>query len=197
MFELKDSYFNATAAAEVAQPLSDTTRRDRTALLASNIVLFLAAQGGVVPSKIAAWGLEAGQIKGWAFLFVLYGLVLYFLVAFALSAWADYRVWQTRMTFLKSKMFTPWETEGATEWDEGQVRKLILKIPGSEALSPEDFELEVTKMSASIKQRMKELIDLVWKRYAPPFTRRMYFDVWVPIGIAIVNGIAAIIRQCV
>ena len=54
MAQLDDSYYDATPELEVSQPLSEVTRRDRTALMIANVVLFAVVQAGMLPTKVSA-----------------------------------------------------------------------------------------------------------------------------------------------
>jgi hypothetical protein len=70
--------------------LSDLTRKERRNLLAASAIGIVVAKTGLVPTKIAALGIEFSPTDRTTFLKCLSGVVAYFLVAFIIYAADDY-----------------------------------------------------------------------------------------------------------
>lgn len=73
----------------VTDPLSEVTRKERKALLAACIVGLAISAGGLVPEKIETFGITVTPKQEESLLYILSGVIGYFLVAFAIYAWAD------------------------------------------------------------------------------------------------------------
>ena len=82
----------------VSDPLSKVTRTERRVLLGVSAIGIAIVKTGLVPSKIAALGIEFEQADKRALLRIIGFVVLYFLVAFALYAASDYFAWRYRYT---------------------------------------------------------------------------------------------------
>jgi len=80
---------DTVAEPSVTDPLSDVTRRDRKALLAACIVGLAISAGGLVPEKIETFGITVSAQQEESLLYILAGVIAYFLVAFAVYSWSD------------------------------------------------------------------------------------------------------------
>jgi hypothetical protein len=75
-------------------PLSSVTRNERKFLLAASAIGLIVVQAGLVPTKIAALGIEFSQIDQKILLKAIGVIVLYFLFAFILYASSDFVAWR-------------------------------------------------------------------------------------------------------
>ncbi len=73
----------------VTDPLSEVTRRERRALLGSCVVGFAISAGGLVPESIEAFGITVTPQQEQSLLYILTGVIGYFLATFAIYARAD------------------------------------------------------------------------------------------------------------
>jgi heme/copper-type cytochrome/quinol oxidase subunit 2 len=80
----------------VSDPLSKVTRSERRVLLGVSALGIAIVKTGLVPSKIAALGIEFEQADKRALLIIMGVVILYFLIAFALYATSDYFAWRYR-----------------------------------------------------------------------------------------------------
>jgi hypothetical protein len=78
----------------VGDPLSEVTRKTRLYLLAVSLIGVAMVRTGLVPTKIATFGIELEQPNRSALLFLIALVNLYFLAAFVLYAVSDYRKWR-------------------------------------------------------------------------------------------------------
>ena len=74
----------------VRDPLTPVTRKERLYLLAVSMIGIAIVQTGLVPSKIATFGIELDKPDRSALLFLLALVTAYFLVAFIVYAASDY-----------------------------------------------------------------------------------------------------------
>ena len=75
-------------------PLSETTRKERTALLGLSILGVALVKVPLVPEKFAVFGVDFAKVNQSTFV-SLYALVIgYYLVAFAIYAVTDYIAWR-------------------------------------------------------------------------------------------------------
>ena len=75
----------------VTDPLSEVTRRDRRALLAACIVGLAISAGGLVPERIETFGISVSAQQENSLLYILGGVICYFLLSFGVYASADLR----------------------------------------------------------------------------------------------------------
>lgn len=75
-------------------PLSDVTRNERKFLLAVSAIGLILRHAGLVPTKIAALGIEFSQVDQKILLRAMGLIVLYFLFAFILYASSDLVAWR-------------------------------------------------------------------------------------------------------
>ncbi|MGH9461301.1 MAG: hypothetical protein ACRD1X_08780, partial [Vicinamibacteria bacterium] len=75
---LKDQWLEDVREADVVDALSSVTRKERTGLLAANVILFAATRAGLVPQEIQAFGIRATEFNTVALIALLYAIVVYF-----------------------------------------------------------------------------------------------------------------------
>jgi len=73
----------------LSDPLAQATRKVRRFLLGSSLGAFASAKAGLIPTKIAAVGIESDQINANWFFFILGILVLYFWITFVIYVISD------------------------------------------------------------------------------------------------------------
>jgi hypothetical protein len=78
------------AEIRVRDPLTPVTRKERLYLLAVSMIGIAMVRTGLVPSKIATFGIELDQPNRNALLFLLALVTIYFLIAFVIYAASDY-----------------------------------------------------------------------------------------------------------
>lgn len=78
------------AEIRVRDPLTPVTRKERLYLLAVSMIGIAMVRTGLVPSKIATFGIELDRPNRSALLFLLALVTIYFLVAFLIYAASDY-----------------------------------------------------------------------------------------------------------
>jgi hypothetical protein len=72
----------------VTDPLTEVTRRERKALLATCVIGLAISAGGLVPDKIETFGVSITPDQE-SLLYIIGGVTAYFVVAFAVYAWSD------------------------------------------------------------------------------------------------------------
>jgi hypothetical protein len=80
----------------VSDALSEITRKERRNLLAASVVAIAASQLGLVPTKVAALGIELNPPAQQAFLLLLCSVVVYFLLAFLVYSAGDFVAWRKK-----------------------------------------------------------------------------------------------------
>jgi hypothetical protein len=78
----------------LSDPLSQVTRNERKILLGVSAIGLIVLHAGLVPTKIAALGIEFSQIDQKTLLRSIGALVLYFLCAFILYGSSDFVAWR-------------------------------------------------------------------------------------------------------
>src|SRR5258706_2122326 len=69
--------------------LSPATRAERKGLLVSNVILALVVYGGMAPTQITALGIQNGKVNAQAVVYLVIGIVIYYMIAFVLYGWSD------------------------------------------------------------------------------------------------------------
>jgi hypothetical protein len=77
-------------------PLSETTRKERTALLGLSILGVALVKVPLVPEKLALLGIEFAKVQQGTFVRLFALVVLYYLVAFSIYAFTDYVAWRRK-----------------------------------------------------------------------------------------------------
>lgn len=105
--EVSAELLDLVRTAPATDPLSETTRKERRALLSSNLVAIGLTAGDLIPSRISALGIEVDAAGQRGILVVLLLVNVYFLIAFMIYGvpeWsrsqADIEVFKSRLAFL-------------------------------------------------------------------------------------------------
>ena len=83
--------------ARVDDPLSSVTRRNRVGLLTSSLIAVLFVQAGLVPSKLAFFGVEFKNWDDVSLVAINLTVSLYFVLSFSISAISDYMSYRMRI----------------------------------------------------------------------------------------------------
>ena len=83
------SPLDSVAEPSVTDPLSEVTRAERRALLASCMIGLAISVGGLVPEKIETFGIEVSATQEQNLLQILAGVITYYLIGFSIYAWSD------------------------------------------------------------------------------------------------------------
>lgn len=78
----------------LGDPLKEVTRKERRALLAVSVAALAIAKAGLTPIKIESIGIEFSAANKPVLLYIILGVVVYFLIAFAVYAASDFIAWQ-------------------------------------------------------------------------------------------------------
>ena len=111
-------------------PLSQETRKERRSLLAVSALGLIIVKAGLVPTRIAALGIEFSQADRTTLLWSLALITIYFLVAFLFYALADYSSYRIDTYILELRYH--------------QRRKELLEVI-NDGLRSENEELRITK----------------------------------------------------
>jgi hypothetical protein len=79
---------------QLKDPLSQVTRNERRSLLGVSAIGIMIVKTGLIPSRISALGIEFSQTDQHSLLMAIAGVVLYFLLAFAIYSWSDLLAWK-------------------------------------------------------------------------------------------------------
>jgi hypothetical protein len=79
---------------ELGDTLSETTRKERKALLGVSLAAMVIAKTGLIPSKIENLGIEFSSQDRATLLYLIVVAVVYFLTAFVIYAWSDFVRWR-------------------------------------------------------------------------------------------------------
>ncbi len=97
-------------------PLSESSRKERRALLGFSGLAFALGLCGLIPQKISALGVEIGGAQQNYLKWVLCGLVAYFFVAFLIYSWQDYLAWKGKIyEGLSADMRQYWEADAIAQ----------------------------------------------------------------------------------
>ena len=77
-------------------PLSETTRKERTALLGLSILGVALVKVPLVPEKLALLGIEFAKLQQGTFVRLYALVVFYYLIAFGIYAFTDYVAWRRK-----------------------------------------------------------------------------------------------------
>jgi hypothetical protein len=75
-------------------PLSEVTRRERKTFLGVSILASAVIKANLIPTKIAAFGIESDKVKPEALVILLTAAVVYFLLVFIAYAVSDFLSWR-------------------------------------------------------------------------------------------------------
>jgi hypothetical protein len=74
MLDKDDPWLKQVTDSDVVDPLSEVARKERTALMVSNLLLFAVVQVGIVPTKFSALGMESDNFNPAAVKFLVWVL---------------------------------------------------------------------------------------------------------------------------
>ena len=161
------------AITSVRDPLTRTTRRERTSLLGVSAVCIAITKAGLVPSKISALGVEFSQASQQSLFHVLAAVVGYYFVAFILYAAADFVPWRIRYTEAFGEMVGSPEYKAARS-----LHSISLKRKSAFAQFQEDNK---SSESERPPPRAHFALALSWIIYG----LRALFEFLVPLLVAI------------
>lgn len=156
-------------------PLSEITRKERRNLLISNVGLVAMIWGSLVPTKIAAFGIDLVSSERYSLVAILFAVSCYFLTAFWFYARVDERVWYLALVDAESKMFRAYSRPP----DESSYS---LSLGGDSDLVPQYENLD------------PEVFFLAWKRSQNVYHHRRFFDIDFPIALTFLVWVACIIK---
>lgn len=186
------SEIREVSEAFIADPLTDVTRRQRTGLLISTAILFLATYAGLYPTEINAFGIKAQNFSPTAFIFCLKLGVIYFALAFATYAAADLKVWNSRLYFLRLR-----REIGA----HAMVEHYAADIPAylRDRHIPEDLHATIKENAdREMRELLRELhtrLNENWPSYVFTYRWRIVFDVGAPFAIMVVTLVYAALKR--
>lgn len=164
-------------------PLSDVTRGERKALLGSCVVAVSIAAGGLVPEEIDALGITVTAAQEKSLLYILTGVIVYFVFGFTIYAFSDLN-----------------RRRVATAQARGRVAPIIDDAVRIYKKAEEDwkgrgedmaglFEDERFKRMAALSEQMK-----MAQKVSSVGTLRIVFDVWLPIVIGVASSVIVLSR---
>jgi hypothetical protein len=153
-------------------PLSQVSRSERRNLLISDVTLVALVWGSLVPTKIAALGIDLIPSERYSLIIIVFAISFYFLLAFWCYARVDERVWMIALAEAESAMF-----EAYSKPDDSS-KGLILG--GSSDYVPEREHFE------------PEVFFLAWKKSQNVYHYRRLFDIDFPIAITFLVWAACI-----
>lgn len=146
----KPTVLDAVEDPSVTDPLSEVTRKERKALLAACIVGLAISAGGLVPERIETFGITVTPRQEESLLYILAGVIGYFLLAFAIYAWSDLKRRDTVAAKHRQRL-RPVIEEASARFKRSQERLKKHKVEAmSESLQDSDF-LELAGMSDQMK----------------------------------------------
>jgi len=183
----------------IKAPLSEETRKERRALLAASGISILIAKTGLVPTKIAALGIEFSQTERTTFLYCLLAMVIYFLVAFIAYALADF--WNLKIDIQQAMLATIKEhqefLDNLSKPGLSEARRLIdlRKSLKTQDDLTEDVRKEISELEHNLEyesQRREELLGMVKKMEGGMIMKgaglvsyaRAGFDFLIPLVVA-------------
>jgi hypothetical protein len=181
---MSEQWIDQVTDVDVADPFSSNTRKERTSLLAANIVLFAVAQARLIPTEIDAFGIRASQFNGTALVTLLYLIILYLSLAFGIYAAADLRAWRTRLTILRDRKTR--RGERSLDQLRKDCREALMKKYGDRLHPAEIAQLSDSSVD-NVWSAVKSGLDSSWARFTRAYRVRMAFDVAAPFAITVAN----------
>jgi hypothetical protein len=140
-------------------PLSEVTRKERTALLAVSAVAIVISTTGLIPTKISALGIEFGNSDQAALLFVLQCIVGFFICAFLFYASFDFVAWRVMWH----------DSVWNTYLSESQI-------------PPENRQTDANKVAI----QMVDLNIKWWRISTPVINLRYAFEFFIPLLVSVI-----------
>ena len=180
------SHLHETAPSEnpehgYSDALSTTTREERRNLLISNVVIAAFVWGSLIPTKVEALGISLESSERLYLLILMFGVNLYFLVAFWLYSRVDERVWLISYGEAEAKMWKAYSPANQNPEQKGRA----FKLGGSSNDLPEEFDAD------------PEIFFRAWKTGQRVYHHRLTFDIYFPIALTILIWIACITKLIV
>lgn len=116
----------STAHALLKDPLSELTRKERRNLLVVSAISIAMVKTGLIPTKIAAVGVEFSQTDRAILLKVLAAVILYFFIAFLLYALSDFLAWRLNFYSAVRELWLKRKKQGIFDSDDEDVLKEIM-----------------------------------------------------------------------
>jgi amino acid transporter len=142
----------------LSDPLSEVTRKERKFLLGVSVIGLFVSNSGIVPTKIAALGIELSSLDQKSFLTLLALVVAYFLTAFCIYGIADFLIWRKQYQKLLeqgAKEFLNWDVSDQQAYDE-----IHEHIPRA------DWIYTWTKPTAFIRMVFEFFVPIAFSAYA-------------------------------
>lgn len=105
----------------LVDPLSEITRKERRNLLLATMVGVLVSKAGLVPTKLAAFGVELAAPAQKTFVLLVALSVLYFIGAFLTYGISDFLIWRKKyQDYLEAEeiFMQGWSMEDQRAYDE-------------------------------------------------------------------------------
>lgn len=146
-------------------PLTGTTRRMRSSLLASCVLGVVIAKTGLVPSRIADLGIEFTADHRVSLILIALLAVIYFLVAFLVYALSDFSRWQLgiRSSLLRRAAI--------------DNRALLFEGLGADVPNPVPGAQDVSVRQAAAQARLDKLMQEAMAKHMRP-----YWQIAKPLG---------------
>ncbi len=173
---------------DVAEPLAQNTRRERTWLLVANAVLFAMVQAGLLPEKIEALGLTSSAIQPKALVLLVEMIVAYLGCAFVVSAWADFTAWKAALSFLRDRKVA------RACYYRDQIRPSV-QADMSECnsiLGAEEVARIVREVSEKTFSQWDRTMERGWAKFSKAYRIRAIYETVVPAVLTVANLVGSI-----
>lgn len=152
------------------KPLSETTRKERRALLLVSTVAIAVAKTGLVPKRVPALGIEFSPTESSALLILLSLVIAYFLVAFVVYALADIALWRASYHRLR--------TEAAIQSVEQAAEMMAPSVTSLTGFS------DTSRQTREVGEAILGHSSFLRRAVRPLSIARIIFDSFFPIAIA-------------
>src|SRR5687767_54107 len=85
-----DDIFKLLVEFPSSNPLSETTRKERSFLLATSLIAVAITWGGITPEKISAFGFDINKLEQKNLLLLICSIIIYFLAGFLIYGIPEY-----------------------------------------------------------------------------------------------------------
>jgi biopolymer transport protein ExbB/TolQ len=168
------SPLDSVADPSVTDPLSEVTRAERKALLASCVIGLAISVGGLVPEKIETFGIEVSATQEQNLLQILAGVITYYLIGFSIYAWSDLKRRESLAVLARAKI-GPTMNSAMEDYKSAQ-KEFDSKDPSrAAALFNDKRFLRLAALSDQAK---------LAQRVSRAGTVRVAFDVYLPMIVA-------------
>ena len=160
-------------------PLSKEARAERRTLLGASAIGILIVRTGLVPTKIAALGIEFDQADRKSLLLAIAAVIAYFLIGFIIYALSDFIAW--RFAFMN----TIRQNERESEKEEVEMK---LREREERKRQQEEGSLDyepIYPLSRHYQVEAPRDIQVLYRIHAPVSVVRAAFEFILPIAISI------------